>query len=102
MTDRASFDSLATKWIRKITDEAEDGCHICLVGTKADLIISGAATRAVSKEEVDALAARVDLLRHDPATLERLAREEHGLVLPEDLVIVLPGDPDPDAAGARN
>ena len=33
---------------------------------------------------------RVDLLRDDPATLERLAREQRGLVMPDDLVVVLP------------
>lgn len=33
---------------------------------------------------------RIELLRDDPATLERLAREHHGLVEPDDLVIVLP------------
>ncbi len=41
-------------------------------------------------ERVQALGSRVDLLRDDPATLERLAREERGLVLPDDLVLVLP------------
>ena len=73
LTDRASFDSLATKWIRKISDEAEEGCHICLVGTKADLISSGAATRAVSKEEVDALAAK-----HRADVFETSAKQEAG------------------------
>ena len=58
LTDRASFESLSTKWIKKVTEEAEAGCHICIVGTKADLIASGAATRAVKQEEVDALAAK--------------------------------------------
>ena len=33
---------------------------------------------------------RIELLRDDPATLERLAREYHGLVKADDLVIVLP------------
>merc|ERR1711998_510805 len=47
LTDRSSFDCLATKWIRKVHEEAEAGCHICLVGTKADLIQAERATRAV-------------------------------------------------------
>ena len=34
LTDKASFDSLSTKWIRKVVEEAEPGCHICIVGTK--------------------------------------------------------------------
>ena len=74
----------------QVADEAEQGCHICLVGTKADLVQvrylvitpgggtkaglvrtfaltlspnprlvqAGIATRAVRKEEVDALAAK--------------------------------------------
>lgn len=58
LTDRASFESLSTKWIRKVTEEAEAGCHICLVGTKADLVQSGAASRAVKPEEVEALASK--------------------------------------------
>lgn len=33
---------------------------------------------------------RLELLRYDPATLERLAREELGLVGREDIVFVLP------------
>lgn len=56
LTDKASFDSLSTKWIRKVLDEAEQGCHMCIVGTKLDLINAGQATRAVGKEEVAALA----------------------------------------------
>ena len=41
-------------------------------------------------ERLVELRERVDLLRDDPATLERLAREYHGLVMPDDLVLVLP------------
>jgi len=33
---------------------------------------------------------RIELLRDDPVTLERLAREELGLVRPHDVVVVLP------------
>lgn len=73
LTDRASFESLATKWIRKVTDEAEAGCHICLVGTKADLIASGAASRAVKQEEVDALAAK-----HRADVFQTSAKQEAG------------------------
>ena len=56
LTDRASFECLQTKWIRKVNDEAEQGCHMCIVGTKLDLIQAGQATRAVRTEEVEALA----------------------------------------------
>lgn len=58
LTDRSSFECIQTKWIKKVADEAENGCHICLVGTKADLVQMQIATRAVRKEEVDALAAK--------------------------------------------
>ena len=29
LTDRTSFECLQQKWIRKVTEEAEVGCHIC-------------------------------------------------------------------------
>ena len=35
----------------------------------------------------------IQLLQDDPATLERLAREELGMVRPSDVVIVLPEEP---------
>jgi small GTP-binding protein len=54
-TDRSSFDAVQSKWIRKVESEAEPGCHICIVGTKADLLRDGAAP-VVSPEEVAALA----------------------------------------------
>uniref|UniRef100_A0A7S4BCK1 Uncharacterized protein n=2 Tax=Chrysotila carterae TaxID=13221 RepID=A0A7S4BCK1_CHRCT len=56
LTNRSSFESVQKKWIKKVLDEAEQGCHICLVGTKIDLIQAQQASRAVSKEEVEALA----------------------------------------------
>lgn len=58
LTDRQTFDCLQNKWIKKVVDEAEQGCHICIVGTKVDLVQSQPALRAVRKEEVDALAAK--------------------------------------------
>ena len=39
---------------------------------------------------IDRLRGRIDRLRGDPTTLERLAREELGLVRPRDVVIELP------------
>jgi cell division protein FtsB len=36
---------------------------------------------------------RIELLEGDPATLERLAREELGMVRPSDVVILLPEEP---------
>ena len=52
LTDRASFEIIQSKWIKKVADEAEQGCHICLVGTKADLVHAGSATRAVRSLDI--------------------------------------------------
>lgn len=43
---------------------------------------------------IEALEARLARLDDDPATLERLAREELGMVRPGDVVIVLPAEED--------
>lgn len=43
-----------------------------------------------TEERIEALRLEIRRLRHDPETLERLAREELGLVRPDDLVIVYP------------
>jgi cell division protein FtsB len=45
---------------------------------------------AASEERLEDLRHRLELLRDDPATLERLAREELGLVGKDDIVFVLP------------
>lgn len=47
---------------------------------------------------IDELERRIGLLRDDPVTLERLAREELGLVRPGDLVVVLPNAAEPASA----
>jgi cell division protein FtsB len=54
-----------------------------------------AAQAAAAEQRIAALRYRIERLNHDPATLERLAREELGYVRPGDVVIVLP-----PAAGA--
>jgi cell division protein FtsB len=47
---------------------------------------------------IDTLQQRVERLDLDPLTLERLAREDLGMVLPGDVVIVLPQeDPTSDS-----
>ena len=43
-----------------------------------------------TQQRIDSLRQRLERLRGDPATLERLAREELGMVRPGDVVIVLP------------
>lgn len=43
-----------------------------------------------ARGRIEALRRQVDRLSDDPVTLERLAREDLGLVKPDDLVIVLP------------
>ena len=52
---------------------------------------------AAAEERVRELDGRIDSIRHDPMTLERLAREDLGMVRAGDLVIVLP-EPQPAAA----
>jgi cell division protein FtsB len=48
---------------------------------------------AAAEERLEEQRHRLQLLREDPATLERLAREELGLVREDDLVFVLPTAP---------
>jgi cell division protein FtsB len=45
-----------------------------------------------TRAENDELARRIERLRNDPATLERLAREQYRMMRPDDLVIVMPED----------
>jgi cell division protein FtsB len=49
----------------------------------------------VSEEKIERLRHRIAGLGTDPQTLERVAREELGLVKPGDVVIVLPQDSTP-------
>ena len=48
--------------------------------------------KAEAEQRVADLRQRIELLREDPVTLERLAREELGMVKPEDVVIVFPAE----------
>ena len=48
---------------------------------------------ASTAERVAELQARIERLRDDPLTLERLARQDLGMVRPGDVVIVLPPEP---------
>ena len=50
---------------------------------------------AETKGQSERLAVRIERLRHDPGMLEKLAREDLGMVRPTDVVIELP---DPGAA----
>jgi cell division protein FtsB len=50
-----------------------------------------ATTRASSER----LRVRIERLRHDPGMLERLAREDLGMVRPQDVVVELPAVSDP-------
>jgi len=56
-----------------------------------------AETRASSER----LRLRIDRLRHDPGMLERLAREELGMVHPGDVIIELPGSSLPPSRGEK-
>jgi cell division protein FtsB len=52
---------------------------------------------AATRAESERLRVRIDRLRHDPSMLERLAREDLGMVRPGDVIIELPS---PGAAPA--
>ena len=52
-----------------------------------------------TREEIAKLHGRIERLRGDPGTLERLAREDLGMVKPGDVVIELPPDPAPPKPG---
>jgi cell division protein FtsB len=45
---------------------------------------------AGTEQRIAELKRRIESLKHDPVTLDRVARESLGLVRPEDVVIVLP------------
>jgi cell division protein FtsB len=53
---------------------------------------------AASRAESERLKVRIDRLRHDPGMLERLAREDLGLVRPGDMIVELPEPGGPAAA----
>lgn len=48
-----------------------------------------------SQAEIARLRSRIERLHGDPGALERLAREDLGMVRPGDVVIELPQDPPP-------
>lgn len=50
-----------------------------------------------TEASVDSLRRRIARLREDPVALERMAREQLGLVKPGDVVIVYPESPKPPA-----
>jgi cell division protein FtsB len=52
---------------------------------------------AATRAESGRLQVRIDRLRHDPGMLEKLAREDLGLVRPRDVVIELPDPKAPPA-----
>jgi hypothetical protein len=56
---------------------------------------------AETKARSERLQVRIDRLKHDPGMLERLAREDLGMVRPGDLVIELPEDGAPVPARPR-
>lgn len=54
-----------------------------------------------TRARIDRLRARIERLRSDPGTLERLAREDLGMVRPGDVVIELPaGEASTPSAGS--
>ena len=45
---------------------------------------------ATLNKENEQLKKEIDLLRHDPATIERIAREQLNLVKPNEIILVAP------------
>ena len=74
---------LATAGIKSYRDLATTRLH------EAEL----AARIAATQERIRVLDLKVEKLSSDPHTLERIAREDLGLVRPEDVVIFLPPEP---------
>lgn len=82
---------------------------LALAGTKSTKDLSTVRQReaelvgrlAETRAEIAAFERRLERLRRDPVTLERLAREELGMVAPGDVVIVLPpeGTAEPSTSG---
>ena len=81
------------------------GCFLLLLGLAAlnsyrDLAAARDRRQALQGEiqqtraENDELVQRIERLRSDPATLERLAREQYRMMRPDDLVIVIPEGPE--------
>ncbi len=54
-----------------------------------------AAEVAAAETRIEEAKRRIARLQKDPATLDRLAREELGMVSPADVVVVLPQSPPP-------
>jgi cell division protein FtsB len=53
---------------------------------------------AETRSRSEKLRLRIDRLRHDPGMLERLAREDLGMVRPGDVIVELPGPGQPAPA----
>ncbi len=61
-------------------------------------LLQGRIADTVARSE--RLRVRIDRLRHDPGMLERLAREDLGMVRPDDVIIELPS-PEPSHPPSR-
>jgi len=72
---------------------------LAALGSYRDLSVARDRRQALQREiqrtrdENEDLARLIERLRSDPATLERLAREQGRMMRPDDLVIVIPEDP---------
>ncbi len=55
---------------------------------------------ARTRQEIGSLEHRLERLRDDPATLERLARSELDMVYPDELVVLLPEEAAPEGGAA--
>ncbi len=57
---------------------------------------------ADTEGRIRALSQRIEQIENDPFDLERAAREQLGMVRPDDVVIILPDDEDEDEASQED
>eukprot|EP00326_Haptolina_ericina_P019662 CAMPEP_0181190456 /NCGR_PEP_ID=MMETSP1096-20121128/12202_1 /TAXON_ID=156174 ORGANISM="Chrysochromulina ericina, Strain CCMP281" /NCGR_SAMPLE_ID=MMETSP1096 /ASSEMBLY_ACC=CAM_ASM_000453 /LENGTH=207 /DNA_ID=CAMNT_0023279671 /DNA_START=48 /DNA_END=672 /DNA_ORIENTATION=+ len=56
MTDRETFDKITTRWLKKVEDDVESGqCHLCIVGTKKDLVQAEPSRARVTPQDIEDL-----------------------------------------------
>ena len=50
------FDKITTRWLKKVEDDVESGqCHLCIVGTKKDLVQAEPSRARVTPQDIEDL-----------------------------------------------
>lgn len=107
---RAGTRSRIRSWILWAVLLGSVGLSLAAVKSYGDLRTARSRERELSdniektRGDIDELSDRIHRLRHDPTELERLARQELGLVRPGDVVIILPRETprSGDASGVQS